>query len=390
MEGRQEDDREFIKKKQIPKILDSLLSAMLKERPEDPEEFIQQFFRNKQSHNDKKTQCDTSATQTFNHQPLVALITGCSSPNGFGTTIVKALAAENSSNVIYATMRDTSDRNSNNKATLESLSNVDGRGTIKVLQVDVRNEPSIAEAVKLIQSERGHLDVLINNAGVGGIGVLQDWSEQKMQQVFDVNVWGAVRTTRLCIPLLRRSRAFRPPTSDASSTSNTNTPKQRERTAGLVISVSSVFGQVALPLWGVYSASKHALEAFAECWKYELEPLGIDSCTIVPPGCNATDFSKTVLENSPKPRSLKNYGTLRGIPELLEQQWAEGQQQPTSLAIPKLVADAVLRLLTTNPGCRPQHSVLTTEAAPELRNLKALHNMSVEMNCGLLQSIGLA
>ncbi len=185
--------------------------------------------------------------------PMVMLITGCRS--GIGLAI--ALAAARSGYVVYAGLRDIT--------TKENLVSQSEGLEIIPLQLDVIKEDERTAAIDQIQREQGRLDVLVNNAGIGLGGFLEEITEEEIRASFDVNFFGVWSLSKAAIPLLRTSK-------------------------GSLVMISSLSGTMALPGLGAYCASKFALEGMTETWRHELKPFGIDVISIQP-GAYKTDIS---------------------------------------------------------------------------------------------------
>jgi short-subunit dehydrogenase len=180
-----------------------------------------------------------------------ALITGASS--GFGLETAK-LFQRNNWNVI-ATMRSPEKHTG-----LTTLSNV------FVSKLNVVDKQSIKQAVAEGLQKFGGIDVLINNAGYGTLGVLEAASEEEIRKQFDVNVFGLIEVTKAVLPAMRKNRS------------------------GLVINISSVGGRITFPYFSLYHATKFAVEGLTEALQYELNPLGI-GVKLVEPGGYKTNFS---------------------------------------------------------------------------------------------------
>jgi len=187
------------------------------------------------------------------------LITGAST--GFGHATAKALAEKG--HVVFATMRGVFGKNAENAAALEAWAKTGGH-SLEVLELDVTDEASVNKAVAAVV-DKGGIDVLINNAGVGTWGIDESYTVAQAQQVFDVNLFGAMRVNRAVVPHFRSSGK------------------------GRIIYTSSGLGRIVLPFMAIYTASKFALEAFAEATSHELSPLGIES-VIIQPGAYGTTF----------------------------------------------------------------------------------------------------
>jgi len=141
----------------------------------------------------------------------------------------------------------------------------DAGDRLLTVAVDVNDEEQIETAVAAALERFGRIDVLVNNAGRGLLGAVEEVTDAEARAVFDTNVFGTLAVTRAVIPVLRQ---------------------QRE---GKVINISSVGGFTQGPGWGVYGATKSAIEGFSEAMWGELAPLGID-VIIVEPGVFRTDF----------------------------------------------------------------------------------------------------
>ncbi len=133
------------------------------------------------------------------------------------------------------------------------------------ISLDLRSETQIASVVEQAIGRFGHIDVLINNAGHGLTGAVEEATDAEVSNVFETNVFGLLRVTRAVLPHLRKQRT------------------------GHVVNISSIGGLVGLPGWGIYNATKFAVEGLSEAMAVELAPLGI-GVTIVEPGPFRTDF----------------------------------------------------------------------------------------------------
>jgi NAD(P)-dependent dehydrogenase (short-subunit alcohol dehydrogenase family) len=214
------------------------------------------------------------------------LITGSSS--GFGKTAVRLLL-ERGHNVIAA-MRG-------GRARLESLFPEELRrhsGRLHAVELHLEKPDSFAEVTRTLeQNFDGKLDVLVNNAGYGLFGPLEDMTEDQLRLQMEVNFFGPVLLARRLIPLLRRSK-------------------------GRIINISSIAGMFTVPFYGPYCASKFALEAMSEAMHYELRSQGIE-VTLIEPGGFRTEFmsAKVFSEKSLQPASLY-HGPVQRLRWLLE------------------------------------------------------------------------
>jgi len=181
----------------------------------------------------------------------VWFITGAS--RGFGALIAKE--ALDSGDTVVATARDPS-------AITKRLGTHE---RLLAVRLDVTSEMQAYEAVGQAVKAFGRIDVLVNNAGYGLLGAIEEASAKETEQVFGTNVFGLLSITRAVLPHMRRQRA------------------------GHVINLSSVGGYTGYPGWGVYGATKFAVEAISEALAAEVAPLGI-KVTVVEPGFFRTDF----------------------------------------------------------------------------------------------------
>lgn len=208
----------------------------------------------------------------------VVLITGASSgigrataellaKNGFrvyGTT--RKPVAENPVTENGASSEAGQDPCESGKDTGDTGKDANG-GFIKMVQLDVCDDQSVKKAVDYIMEREGTIDILINNAGFGIAGAIEDTSIEEAGRQFDTNFFGVLRMCRALLPIMR------------------------EKKRGLIINVSSVAGQLSIPYQSMYSASKYALEALTEALRIEVRPFGIRA-TMVEPGDTKTDFTR--------------------------------------------------------------------------------------------------
>jgi NAD(P)-dependent dehydrogenase (short-subunit alcohol dehydrogenase family) len=179
----------------------------------------------------------------------VALITGSSS--GIGQ--LSALELARRGHRVFASMRNLESAHFiQAKAEKERLA-------VETIQLDVTDAASVAAAIAHVTEHAGRLDVLINNAGFGSFGAIEDYSDDDLRQVFETNFFGALRVTRAALPAMRA------------------------RGSGTIVMVSSISGLRTFPFLAVYSASKFALEAASNGLRHELRPFGI-RVVLVEPG----------------------------------------------------------------------------------------------------------
>jgi NAD(P)-dependent dehydrogenase (short-subunit alcohol dehydrogenase family) len=188
----------------------------------------------------------------------VMLITGCSS--GFG--LLAALHCARNGDTVYASMRDTS-----KASPLETARQSEGL-PLHVVELDVTDAASVESAVQNVLDTAGRIDVLVNNAGIGARGPMEETEDDEVKEIFETNFFGALRCMRAVAPVMRAQGS------------------------GMVINVSSLAGVVTAPFQGVYSASKRALEAATEAFYYEMHPFGV-SFTLIEPGGFETNIENT-------------------------------------------------------------------------------------------------
>lgn len=185
----------------------------------------------------------------------VVLITGASS--GIGKALANFLMSQGYK--VYGTTRKPVARETELKTSPNG-------GYLRMIQLDVRSEESIRKALEYIIEREGALHVLINNAGFGIAGSVEDTTAAEAHQQFDTNFFGVLRMCNQVVPIMRRQHK------------------------GLIINVSSVAGLIAIPFQGMYSASKYAVEALTEALRMEVKPFGI-RVTMVEPGDTKTGFT---------------------------------------------------------------------------------------------------
>ena len=157
------------------------------------------------------------------------------------------------------------------------------------LEMDVTNQEHIDKAINLIISEQGRVDVLVNNAGLGVYGAIEDVSMEDIYYQYDVNLFGLARVTKAVLPYMR------------------------DKESGLIINISSVLGETYGPLAGWYLSTKHALEGWSDALRVELKEFDID-VVVVQPGAINTNFSNVTKTYIDKYRENSAYQHLYGEP----------------------------------------------------------------------------
>lgn len=248
------------------------------------------------------------------------MITGTNS--GFGWLTAKTLAA--SGHKVYATMRETNGKNAAKAAELGALPN------ITVQDVTLTDDGSVQAAINQIISERGRIDVLVNNAGYSAAGVAESFTTNDVKDMFDLHVLAYWRLMKAVLPTMRR------------------------QAKGLIINISSGAGRFAFPFMAVYSAAKFGLEGLSEGLHYEVKSLGVD-VALVEPGAFPTDIVHK-LKTGSDTEVVADYGSLVEIPNNLGT--ALGKLFEATNPNPQEVADAVQHLMALPQGKRPLRTVV--------------------------------
>lgn len=189
----------------------------------------------------------------------VWLITGAS--QGLGLAMVKYLLGKGQK--VIVTTRDKS----RFELTLAENPN------LEVYELDLTNEEGVKNTIVDVIVKNKHIDVLINNAGYGFVGGIEETSAKEAEQAIAVNVHATLRMTRLVLPYMRK------------------------RKSGHVINLSSIAGLIGSPGWGIYNASKFAIEGLSEALYHEVVDLGI-KVTMIEPGAVRTNFLASSLKSS--------------------------------------------------------------------------------------------
>lgn len=254
------------------------------------------------------------------------LITGSSS--GVGRSSAETLARQGYT--VFASMRDIAGKNAPVAAELRALA-AQEELFLHVIELDVTDEASIQRAVDTILAETGRLDVLVNNAGFGVLGLTEATSVEQAQQMVDVNLLGVLRVNQAVLPHMRRQGS------------------------GLVVYISSTSARVVYPFLGIYGATKSAVDLMAEAMHYELFRLGVDS-VILELGGYATEFGHKALLAADQ--EMANHYGLAG-----EMAQAFASFFSAALAAcedPHQVGEAIAALIEQPAGQRPLRQTLGT------------------------------
>jgi NADP-dependent 3-hydroxy acid dehydrogenase YdfG len=248
------------------------------------------------------------------------LITGAST--GFGRDTAETLTREGYS--VFASFRDIAGRN---KSHAEALR----RAGINVVELDVTNNNSVEGAVSSVLSRAGRIDVLVNNAGIASAGVSEAFTAEQVRDLFEVNVFGIQRVLRAVLPTLRNQRD------------------------GLVINVGSILGRITFPFFGLYGASKYAVEALTDSYRYELSQLGVE-VVLVQPSAYPTNMYASAQKPDNNSRS-EAYGEIGAIPGKMFDTFLEIFQSKNA-PNPHDVPEAIAKLVGQSKGTRPTRVVV--------------------------------
>jgi NAD(P)-dependent dehydrogenase (short-subunit alcohol dehydrogenase family) len=226
----------------------------------------------------------------------VALVTGASS--GIGKDIAQRLLKEGYD--VFAGARR-----------IERMADL-GKAGANVFALDVTDDASMMAAVETVVGSSGRLDVLVNAAGYGQYGALEDVSIDDGRRQMETNLIGAARLVQLCLPTMRA------------------------RGSGRILNISSIGGKLAMPLGGWYHASKFALEGYSDSLRNEVRPFGIDVVVIEPGGIESEwgDIAATSA------RDASGHGVYAGLVARFAK--TQGLKAPP----PSVVSDMVMRALT--------------------------------------------
>lgn len=228
----------------------------------------------------------------------VILITGASS--GMGKAFALRLIQEG--HIVYGAARRVQD--------MHDLVEKGGHA----IALDMTDDASLVSAVKRIIGEQGRIDALINNAGYGIYGSVEETPLDEARRQFEVNLFGLGRLTQLVIPHMRSQRR------------------------GRIINISSMGGKMYLPLGAWYHASKHALEGWSDCLRLDLKEHGID-VVIVEPGVIRTGFEEVMVAPMIARSGSGPYGAFtRQVAKATEKNYREGSSPEV---ITRLVVKAV-------------------------------------------------
>lgn len=213
---------------------------------------------------------------------------------------------------------------------------------LKLFELELTDTEQIKQTVKAAYQLHGHLDVIVNNAGYGLLGAIEEASDSEIKHIFDVNFFGVVQVIKSVLPYLRQQRS------------------------GHIVNISSIAGLAPMAGSGFYAAAKFAVEGVSQSLAQEVEPLGI-KVTLVEPGAFRTDFLRDRSIINSKTRIADYLPTSgKAVQHLAD---ITGKQ----LGNPDLGAQAIIKaIVAKNP---PLHLVLGSDALQRIRaNIQALTN----------------
>jgi len=230
----------------------------------------------------------------------VVLITGASS--GIGKSTVVQLLSDGY--IVYGAARR-----------LEKMDDLKKAGA-HILSMDVTDDKSMVDGINSIISEQGRIDVLVNNAGYGSYGSVEDVSIKEAKRQFEVNIFGLARLTQLVLPYMR------------------------ENHFGKIINISSIGGKIYTPLGAWYHGTKHALEGFSDCLRLETKSFGID-VIIIEPGAIQTEWGDIALDNMRQTSGKGAYkNVVNGTIKMFQKSYKKG-----SSSSPDVIATAISKAL---------------------------------------------
>jgi len=248
------------------------------------------------------------------------LITGASS--GFGRDTAETLAR--AGHTVFASMRDPQAKNRNHAHEL-------GKQGITAVELDVSSDASVDRAVREVVARTGRIDVLVNNAGIASAGITEAFTADQAKVVFNTNVVGLLRTSRAVLPTMR------------------------VQGDGLIINIGSILGRVIFPFFGIYGASKFAVEALTDSLRYEVSQLGVD-VVLVQPSAYPTNMYAAIQQPADAGR-VADYGEIGQIPGKMFDMFMgifAGADAPD----PHDVGTAIAKLVASPKGERPARLVV--------------------------------
>jgi NAD(P)-dependent dehydrogenase (short-subunit alcohol dehydrogenase family) len=241
----------------------------------------------------------------------VALVTGSSSGIGFETSLMLARNGFHT----YASMRDLKkSKDITQIANKEKL-------PLQVVQLDVIDHKSIREAIDKVVEENKRIDVLVNNAGYGLLGALEDLSIEEIKAQFETNFFGAIRVMQQALPVMRK-----------------------QKSGGTIVNISSVGGRMGIPGLSAYHSTKFALEGLSESISYELEPFGIRVVLIEPGFIRTNIMNSSIIAKKAQDLNSPYFS----LTQQLERSFKSAMENTSESSPPEEVAKVVLQAVTSD------------------------------------------
>lgn len=232
----------------------------------------------------------------------IALVTGASSGMGELTAIL----LNQKGYKVYGAARRT-----------DRMKTLEEKG-ISILPLDLTNDQSIVDCVESILQKEGRIDILINNAGYGSYGAVEDVSIEEARRQFEVNLFGMARLTQQILPSMRKNRF------------------------GRIVNISSIGGKMYTPFGAWYHATKHALEGWSDCLRIETKPFGIN-VVVIEPGGIKTEWGIIAADNLKQTSGAGAYArNANKTADNMKQMYSSGK----NLSNPELVARVIVKAAT--------------------------------------------
>ena len=274
------------------------------------------------------------------------LITGSST--GFGRDTAETLAR--AGHTVFASMRNPQAQNRDHAQALR-------KNGIEIVELDVSSDTSVERAVKEVLVRTHRIDVLVNNAGIASAGVTEAFTPDQAKVVFNTNVVGLLRTSRSVLPAMR------------------------QQGDGLIINISSILGRVTFPFFGIYGASKFAVEALTDSLRYEVSQLGID-VVLLQPSAFPTPMYTSIQQPADTDRATA-YGPVGEIPGAMFQHFMT-TFQAANAPNPHQVAEAIAKLVAQSKGSRPARTVVGATFGSDIVN-----EQTAPVQAHVLEALGL-
>jgi NAD(P)-dependent dehydrogenase (short-subunit alcohol dehydrogenase family) len=255
-------------------------------------------------------------------QKKVAVVTGSSSGIGFETSLLLA----GNGFYTYATMRNIG--KSHKIAEIAERDNL----SLEVLQLDVSDDKSVKDAIDIIAEKQGRIDVVVNNAGYGSTGAVEEFSIDEIKAQFETNFFGAVRVIQSVLPLMRTQRN------------------------GIIVNISSIGGRIAFPFSPSYASTKFAIEGMSEALQYEVAQFGI-RVILIEPGIIKTNF----FENIKRARKAEDPSS--PYLQLMQKRIVKVKRMFETGTAAEVVAKVILKAVTSCSEERNLRYVIGSDAA---------------------------